>query len=114
MDYAMKLMRAGQWLHFFPEGKVIPKPENCDPELMLFRFDESGRPIDLKKINNPDEESFFAAKVNACEKMIQNYSLKWGIARLIIEHVLGEGLNEDSHYLEYNHSLARITNPTPI
>ncbi|KAI2799789.1 hypothetical protein BLOT_014216 [Blomia tropicalis] len=116
MDYATKLMKAGQWLHFFPEGKVIPKPENCDPDLLLFRFDENGRPVDLKKLqaieddsavsnqNNSSKElsfadSFFKSKLsNSTTSLVTNYSLKWGIARLIIEHVLGEGSENDSEY----------------
>lgn len=138
MDYAARLMRAGQWLHFFPEGKVIPRPENSDPDLLLFRFDDQGRPVDLRKIREAEEaareallasatkgegeqkaelsftDSFFRSKLTAPhshpatpssgDSLVADYSLKWGIARLIIEHVLGEGSGEDRDYGRYHES----------
>lgn len=93
MDYAAKLMQSGQWLHFFPHGKVIPRPEHSDPQLLKFTFDEKGQPVDSK------DSPVAGQKVE--------YSLKWGMARLIIEHVLGEGKVQDPEY----DSLLRPSDP---
>lgn len=121
MDYASKLMKAGQWLHFFPHGKVIPRPENADADLLLFRYDDNGVPIDLKKIKAAEEtasaagddlvqkeeksftDTFFTSKLSSSTaSLVANYSLKWGLARLIIEHVLGEGVHQDTEYGQYH------------
>nr|XP_027201790.1 tafazzin-like isoform X2 [Dermatophagoides pteronyssinus] len=92
MNYASKLMRDGEWLHFFPEGKVIPRPENADPKLLNFtlvdgKYDQSQQ---QQLVNNDD-------KTSLSDKQ-QQYSLKWGMARLIIEHVLSEGKDQDDEY----------------
>lgn len=87
MDFAARLLQSGQWIHFFPEGKVIPRPEHSDPKLLKFTYDEEGRPVD-----------------NDSSDMKYSYRLKWGLARLIIEHVLGESQNEDSEYEPKNSS----------
>lgn len=111
MDYAANLMRSGVWMHFFPEGKVIPRLEKADPALLKFKYDENGKPL----TNEPKEgePSTLAAMVmkkrstnsepSLCDRLVslveqQSYSLKWGMARLIIEHVLGEGATHDDHY----------------
>lgn len=73
MDFAAQLLRSGQWLHFFPEGKVVPQSDNYDRRLVKTVRDQE-----------LSEE--------------RPYRLKWGLARLIIEQVLGEGQNEDHDY----------------
>ncbi|KAH9424514.1 hypothetical protein DERP_004699 [Dermatophagoides pteronyssinus] len=93
MNYASKLMRDGEWLHFFPEGKVIPRPENADPKLLNFtlvdgKYDQSQQ---QQLVNNDD-------KTSLSDNQQQQYSLKWGMARLIIEHVLSEGKDQDDEY----------------
>ena len=89
MDYAYKLMKSGQWLHFFPQGKVIPRPQYSDPQLLKFKFDENGQPINDNR------------RLDQCDQPNENYTLKWGMARLIIEYVLGEGKQQDAEYKKF-------------
>ncbi|XP_046911329.1 tafazzin, phospholipid-lysophospholipid transacylase [Dermatophagoides farinae] len=85
MNYASRLMRNGNWIHFFPEGKVVPRPENADPRLVNFNLDEyNGDSAQLVNTTSSDNQ----------------YSLKWGMARLIIEHVLSEGKDNDNEYCQ--------------
>lgn len=85
MNYAARLLRNGNWIHFFPEGRVIPRAEFSDPALLTTHVDLMNTKTDNKSAG-----------------LQSSYSLKWGIARLIIEHVLFEGETKDSEYFD-NH-----------
>ena len=76
MDYATELLKEGSWIHFFPQGKVVVKPE--------------------KQLSNCDQ----TVKYSNDKK---SYELKWGVARLIIDHVFGENNSNEIDILPFYH-----------
>jgi len=82
MDFALDLIRDGQWLHFFPEGKVIVNNKDA----IASRLDtDVNISEDIEKVEKP------------------SYELKWGLARLILDHVFSDNTSGDLDVLPIYH-----------
>lgn len=96
MNYALRLIQHGHWLHIFPEGRIFPRLEFATYNIFT--------PDHLELLLHPEK---------------RKYQLKWGLARLIIEHVLGEGeILDNDYYQKYHknvintHSMKECVNQT--
>lgn len=86
MNYALRLIQHGHWLHIFPEGRIFPRLEFATYNI----FTEEH----LELLLHPEN---------------RKYQLKWGLARLIIEHVLGEGeIHDNDYYQKYHKNVVNI------
>lgn len=84
MDFALELLRDGQWLHFFPEGKVVIN--NKETQTISSRLD-----TDINISEDIDRE------------VKPSYEFKWGLARLILDHVFSDNTCNELEILPIYH-----------
>ncbi|RWS11128.1 Tafazzin-like Acyltransferase [Dinothrombium tinctorium] len=80
MDFAIELLNDKQFLHVFPQGKVVEDQEAIDPNQL-------SKPFEQLSLRDPVDTE-------------RSYDFKWGIARLILEAIDFDSSNNSSKYLE--------------
>ncbi|RWS30010.1 Tafazzin-like Acyltransferase [Leptotrombidium deliense] len=75
MDFAVELLKGKQLLHVFPQGKVIEDEQSSDPRA-------TNSSVNEMTLSSSDSN--------------KTYDFKWGLARLILDTIGFDELNNDS------------------
>ncbi|XP_054164739.1 tafazzin-like [Oppia nitens] len=85
MDYALNLLKDGQWIHFFPEGKVVMRNKEID------------------SLRSPRLETHVNVSEDIDCEVKPSYDLKWGLARLLLDHVFNDNTYPEVEVLPFYH-----------